>query len=265
MQLHQLGSLNFGVRQTEPRRETLNIWENQDVAPLSVHTTLYQDRTRFGHDCKQIRQMILIHPFQRGKVRVSYWKFAWTQLLCNRKPRYFQSSTHNIDSFTQFYMIQMNRMFQRNILKSFIDNVESKACHLKFKPIVNNWGKLELFKFFIDKTWPFKANEIHIRRIICKATTVTHTKRIDRNLLRKETSFVCYTSSVLRKSRHMRQKKKLRTVAKIKTQDYKNFWHSGSNHYVYVFNLTFRGSKTFVFITAWPYEAERLSNSFMNL
>ena len=33
--------------------------------------------------------------------------------------------------------------------------------------------------------------------IICKATTVTHTKRIDRNLLRKETSFVCYTSSVL--------------------------------------------------------------------
>ena len=32
---------------------------------------------------------------------------------------------------------------------------------------------------------------------ICKATTVTHTKRTDRNLLRKETSFVCYTSSVL--------------------------------------------------------------------
>jgi len=29
---------------------------------------------------------------------------------------------------------------------------------------------------------------------------VTHTKRIDRNLLRKETSFVCYASSVLRKS-----------------------------------------------------------------
>ena len=58
---------------------------------------------------------------------------------------------------------------------------------------------------------------------ICKATTVTHTKRIDRNLLGKETSFACYTSSVLRKSRHMRQKKKLRTVAKIKTQDYKNW------------------------------------------
>jgi len=35
---------------------------------------------------------------------------------------------------------------------------------------------------------------------ICKATTVTHTKRIYRNLLRKETSFVYYTSSVLRKS-----------------------------------------------------------------
>ena len=35
---------------------------------------------------------------------------------------------------------------------------------------------------------------------ICKATTVTHTKRIYRNLLRKETSFVYYTSSVLRKA-----------------------------------------------------------------
>ena len=58
---------------------------------------------------------------------------------------------------------------------------------------------------------------------ICKATTVTHTKRIDRNLLRKETSFVYYTSSVLRKRRHMKQKKKLRTVAKIKTQGYKNW------------------------------------------
>jgi len=43
----------------------------------------------------------------------------------------------------------------------------------------------------------------------CKATAVTHTKRIDRNLLRKETSFVCYTSSVLRKSRHMKQKEKI--------------------------------------------------------
>ena len=43
---------------------------------------------------------------------------------------------------------------------------------------------------------------------ICKTTTVTHTKRIDRNLLRKETSFMCYTSSVLRKSRHMKQKGK---------------------------------------------------------
>ena len=61
------------------------------------------------------------------------------------------------------------------------------------------------------------------KAIICKATTVTHTKRIDRNSLRKETSFVCSTSSVLRKSSHMRQKKKLRTVAKIKTQDYKNW------------------------------------------
>jgi len=50
---------------------------------------------------------------------------------------------------------------------------------------------------------------------------MTHTKRIDRNLLRNETSFVCYTSSVLRKSRQMKQKEKLRGVAKIKTQDYK--------------------------------------------
>jgi len=38
---------------------------------------------------------------------------------------------------------------------------------------------------------------------------VAHTKRIDRNLLRKETSFVCYTSSVLRKSRYMKQKENI--------------------------------------------------------
>jgi len=57
---------------------------------------------------------------------------------------------------------------------------------------------------------------------VCKATAVTHTNRIDRNLLRKETSFVYYTSSVLRKSRHLKQKKKLCTVATTKTQDYKN-------------------------------------------
>ena len=44
---------------------------------------------------------------------------------------------------------------------------------------------------------------------ICKATTVTHTKGIYRNLLRKETSFMYYTSSVLRKSRHMKQKEKI--------------------------------------------------------
>ena len=37
---------------------------------------------------------------------------------------------------------------------------------------------------------------------ICKATTVTHTKRINRNLLHKETSFVFYRSFVLRKSQN---------------------------------------------------------------
>jgi len=56
---------------------------------------------------------------------------------------------------------------------------------------------------------------------IIVVTAVTSTKRINRNLLRKETSFVCYTSSVLCKSRHMKQIEKLRTAAKIKTQDYK--------------------------------------------
>ena len=44
---------------------------------------------------------------------------------------------------------------------------------------------------------------------ICKATIVTHTKRIDRNLLRKGTSFVCYTSSVLSKCRQMKQNKEI--------------------------------------------------------
>jgi len=43
----------------------------------------------------------------------------------------------------------------------------------------------------------------------CEATVVTHTKRINRNLLRKETSFVCYTSSVLRRSWHMKQKERI--------------------------------------------------------
>jgi len=52
----------------------------------------------------------------------------------------------------------------------------------------------------------------------CKATAVTHIKWINRHLLGKETSFVCYTSSLLRKSRHMKQKEKLRAVAKIKTK-----------------------------------------------
>jgi len=50
---------------------------------------------------------------------------------------------------------------------------------------------------------------------------VTHTKRINRDLLRAKTSFVCYTFSVPRKSRHMKQKEKLRTAAMIKTKDYK--------------------------------------------
>jgi len=37
---------------------------------------------------------------------------------------------------------------------------------------------------------------------------MTNTKRINNSLLRKETSFVCYTSSVLRTSRQMKQKEK---------------------------------------------------------
>jgi len=40
-----------------------------------------------------------------------------------------------------------------------------------------------------------------------KVTAVTTTKRINRNLLRKETTFVCYTSSVLCKYRHMKKRK----------------------------------------------------------
>jgi len=39
----------------------------------------------------------------------------------------------------------------------------------------------------LERLFPCNSN-------VCKATAVTHTKRIDRNLLRKETSFVCYTS-----------------------------------------------------------------------
>jgi len=51
-------------------------------------------------------------------------------------------------------------------------------------------------------------------------TAVTHTKRINRNLLgRNETSFVCYTSTFLRKKSTIETNGKLRNVAKIKTQD----------------------------------------------
>jgi len=42
-----------------------------------------------------------------------------------------------------------------------------------------------------------------------QVTTVTHTKRIDPIYCVKETSFVCNTSPVLRKSRHMKQKEKI--------------------------------------------------------
>jgi len=58
----------------------------------------------------------------------------------------------------------------------------------------------------------------------CKATAVAHTKRIDRNLLRKETSFVyvAHLQSCV-KVDIWSKKKKLRTVARIKTQDYKNW------------------------------------------
>jgi len=62
---------------------------------------------------------------------------------------------------------------------------------------------------------------------ICKATAVTHTKRIDRNLLRKETSCVCYTSSSSVKSTYETKRKNyallLRSRLKItKIEDHKN-------------------------------------------
>ena len=41
---------------------------------------------------------------------------------------------------------------------------------------------------------------------VCGATSVTRTRRICRNLLRREAGFVCYTSSVLRGGRHVKQK-----------------------------------------------------------
>ena len=44
---------------------------------------------------------------------------------------------------------------------------------------------------------------------ICKATTVTRTKRIDRSLLRREAGFACCTSSVLRRGRRVKQKERI--------------------------------------------------------
>jgi len=64
---------------------------------------------------------------------------------------------------------------------------------------------------------------LRIKRYISQVTEVSNNKRINRNLLRKETSFVCYTSAVVRKSRHMKEIEKLRrpTAVRIKTQDHK--------------------------------------------
>jgi len=80
---------------------------------------------------------------------------------------------------------------------TFFFNVFLYYC-LKSRPI----------RFSLHKTFCSSIN-VSLAYKLCKATTVTHTKRIYRNLLRKETSFVYYTSSVLRKSRHMKQKEKI--------------------------------------------------------
>ena len=90
------------------------------------------------------------------------------------------------------------------------------SCCLHF--VCCNKNRLELFSRLFEESpaW-FCSAPISLQWFslyvsfsnICKATTVTHTKRIYRNLLRKETSFVYYTSSVLRKSRHMKQKEKI--------------------------------------------------------
>jgi len=87
-----------------------------------------------------------------------------------------------------------------------------KSCLLLLRPI-SCWNKQNTFHLIMTMRFCRCAKSlddmIWEHSNICKATAVTHTKRIDRNLLCKETSFVCYTSSVLRKSRHMKQKEKI--------------------------------------------------------
>jgi len=62
---------------------------------------------------------------------------------------------------------------------------------------------IDVIAILIHKVW-FENTQLLCN--VYKATAVTHTKRIDCNFLREETSFVYYTPSVLRKSRHMKQK-----------------------------------------------------------
>jgi len=69
--------------------------------------------------------------------------------------------------------------------------------------------------------------------IFCKATAVIHTKRNDHNLLRKETSFMCYTSAVLRKSWHMKKKRKnyaLLLRSKLKITKIEHSCNSSTKH-----------------------------------
>jgi len=109
---------------------------------------------------------------------------------------------------------------ETSMARSFLSATAGiSLLHISWCVLLRNLGGVWRWQFLWTHVWGDESDS----SIICKATTVTHTKRIHRNLLCKETSFVCYTSSILRKSRHMRQKKKLRTVAKLKTQDYKNW------------------------------------------
>jgi len=84
---------------------------------------------------------------------------------------------------------------------------------------------------------------------------VTNNKRINRDLWRKDTSFVCCASSVLRTSRHMKQKEKLRTPAKIKP-----IWTPPLNTATTLFNKPDR--LTAIQLTDWQKNLSAFSRGF---
>ena len=102
----------------------------------------------------------------------------------------FRSAHETVATATGLWMRQFFRTLQ--VLRKEKTSLKQQLQALAFQRAF--WGIACLVLF------PSPCNDSSLYLSfskVCKATSVTHTKRIYRNLLRKETSFVCYASSVL--------------------------------------------------------------------